>query len=58
MKDLRCLAMLHRYIKRRTSDGVGSYLECRRCGKIKDAPDGLGGARYAGGNFGGGGGFG
>ena len=40
MKDLRCLVMWHQYLEKHSPDGDGAYLECRRCGTVKDRPDG------------------
>jgi hypothetical protein len=40
MKDLRCLATFHHYVEQHSPDGSGIYLECARCGKLKDVPDG------------------
>ena len=43
MKDLRCLLARNKYVTMHSPDGSGSYLECRRCGKVKDVPGGIGG---------------
>lgn len=42
MKDLRCYVSLHHYVENHSPDGSGVYLECHRCGKVKDVPDGRG----------------
>lgn len=39
MKDLRCLLTLHSFVEHHIPDGHGVYLECRRCGKVSDAPE-------------------
>lgn len=42
MKDFRCLLTRHRYVTQHSTDGSSSYLECRRCGKFKSIPRGIG----------------
>lgn len=37
MKDLRCLVRWHKYVKHHAPDTNGWYLECSRCGEMKDA---------------------
>lgn len=39
MKALRCYVTFHHFVERRSPDGSGVYLECSRCGKMKDIPD-------------------
>lgn len=39
MKALRCYVTLHHFLERRSPDGSSVYLECSRCGKMKDIPD-------------------
>jgi hypothetical protein len=36
MKDLRCLILLHSYAAHHAPDTPGWYMECRRCGHVKD----------------------
>ena len=40
MKDLRCYVTLHHFVEKHSPDGSGVYLECSRCGTVKDVPDG------------------
>ncbi len=41
-KDVRCVVGLHRFVRRYAHDaddtGSHSYLECARCGKLRDLP--------------------
>jgi hypothetical protein len=39
MKDPRCLLGFHRYAQHQIDDGSGTYMECRRCGKVDDSFD-------------------
>ncbi len=32
----------HKNVTMQSEDGSSSYLECRRCGKVKDIPGGVG----------------
>ncbi|HYO20120.1 MAG TPA: hypothetical protein VES02_15815 [Dermatophilaceae bacterium] len=48
MKDLRCYVSLHQYVEHHSPDGSGVYLECSRCGNVKDVPDGRAGLGFGG----------
>ena len=39
MKDSRCILGFHSYFTNHAPDRSTVYLECRRCGKVKDFPD-------------------
>ncbi len=46
MTDLRCVVSWHKYFVNRSPDGSGTYLECSRCGNVKDVPDGSAAAAF------------
>lgn len=39
MSDLLCLMSIHRYRENRSPDGRETFLECYRCGHVKEPDD-------------------